>query len=374
MVDYHYEIADLLTDQTIDELDVHDVRFDRRIVEPGSFSGHIPITSSSIADRARRIVEGRTVVHIYRGADIWGTYLIWVATPGSNRRGETTLDLTGATLESYLDHREIRQSLDYVDTDQLAIARDLITQMQSASSGDIGLALGSETSGVNRERHYARGETATYGRRLRELADVINGFEYAIATFVNPPTGQRARAFVTGYPTIGQQAVDHVFAKPGNVLSWSIPGDATRAATSFQTRGDIATDFRPLMSDIFGAQAFLDAGWPLLDMTESRESASMKETLNAWAEELRSRLSGTVRIPQPVVRLDEDTSWNPNRLGDPVRLILTDEWWPMVTDSNGRSVPSYSRSHRVVGCEVTPISRDDGQEEVRLDLEEPEPI
>lgn len=370
MATYRYVFADLLSDLTLDEMKVQGVKFDRRIIMPGTFKGILPITDSSLADRARRFVEGRTVVHVYRGRDIWGTYLLWTITPQSGERGQVTLNLQGATLESYLHRREIRQDLSFVQQDQLAIARGLISSMQAAASGDIGLTVDTTLSGVLRDRPYLRSEAATYGQRLEELANLIDGFEYTVRTFVDPSTQQRVRQFVTGYPTIGQQRVDHVFAKPGNVISWSYPGDATRGGTSFQTRGDtveedVTEDSQPLMSNVWNADELLAGGWPLLDVTEDRQSVTDVGTLDEWAQSLRERLSGSVRIPQATVRLYEDTSWSPNRLGDRVRLTLVDEWWPRKDGA-----PTFSKSWRVVGAEITPVSRDDGQESAKLIFEE----
>lgn len=373
MAAWRYLFADLLTDRTLDILELEQVRFDRRIIQPGAFGARLPIPSSTLGDRARQSVrEGRTVVHVYRDADIWGSYIIWVATPAADQRGRVALTLQGASLESYPHHREIRTDLDYVDVDQLQIARNLVGDMQARPEGDIGLVTGSETSAVLREQHYLRSEAATYGLRLEQLADLINGFEYTIRTFVDPDTGQRLRKFVTGYPTLGQASVDHVFATPGKLVSWSLPGDAIRGGTSFQTRGDIGQDFQPLMSGIFEADQLLAQGWPLLDKTEDRQSVREVNTLNEWAQALRARLAGSVVIPHATVRLDETTQWNPNRLGDKVRLRLVNEWFPLSTDPvTGKTAPIYDRAERVVGCEIVPASREQGHDTATLIFEEP---
>lgn len=375
---YRYVFADLLTDQTMGELDLTGVTYDRRIIQPGTFRATIPIPSEEVARKAQRIFprdesdrsrgEGRTVVHVYRGADIWGTYIIWQTVLAGDERGRITVQLQGATLESYLYQREVRTDLTFTQDDQLDIARALLGEMATRPEGDVGLVLAAGTSGVLRDHTYRRSEAATYGQRLEELAARLDGFEYLIRTYV--AGGQRVREWVPGYPRLGQVEVDHVFTQPGNVLSWSYTGDALMGATSWQTRGetvegDLTVDSEPLMSDPVDADAYLTAGWPLLDKTVDYSSVRVKATLDAYAAWWAATRAGSVRIPQVSVRLPAQTGFTPNRLGDFARLALVNEWFPVV---DGR--PTMSRDWRVIGMEVTPPERGDDVEAVKLIFEE----
>jgi hypothetical protein len=76
MADYTYRFADLLSDSDIAELELSGVKFDRRIIQPGAFSANITVTNRDIADQVKKIVPGKTLVHVYRDADVWGTYII----------------------------------------------------------------------------------------------------------------------------------------------------------------------------------------------------------------------------------------------------------------------------------------------------------
>lgn len=383
MVSYRYQFADLLTDRIIGELPLTDVSFDRRIIQAGSFSAKMPVPNARVAEQVKRVVPtlgethtgpGRTVVHVWRGQALWGTYLLWRAEPKSDERGRISVDFQGASLESYLHHREIRANLTYTGQDQTsAIAAGLIAHMQAVPSGNIGLAVTAPPSGQPRDRTYKRSEAATYGQRLEELANVIDGFEWMIRTYTSG--GARVREFVTGYPMLGSDApaADWVFQQPGNILSWSYPADATGTATSYQTRGDsiqddVTADAEPLMSDEQHAADLLATGWPRLDATVDYSSVIVKATLDDYARWWAATRPGVIRVPQITVRLPERTPVDPNQLGRYARLKIVDDWFPAGAD--GR--PTFSQRWRVVGLGVTPVSRESGQERVELIFAETE--
>ena len=76
MPEYTYRFASLLSDADIAELELEDVKFDRRIIVPGKFSGTATVTNVDIANQVKKVIPAKTVVHVYRDADIWGTYII----------------------------------------------------------------------------------------------------------------------------------------------------------------------------------------------------------------------------------------------------------------------------------------------------------
>ncbi|MET9339285.1 hypothetical protein [Nonomuraea sp. NPDC003804] len=381
-IHYKYVFSDLLTDAYRTTLDLDQVSYSRMIGEPGSFSATVDVVNDAIADAVAKVVPrwvddpsepdslstgpGRTCVHVYRNGIIWGTYVIWRATISSDGRGALKVQLTGASLESYLNAVEIRSTLTFEDTDQLEIARGLITEMQDLTSADIGLTTQAGTSGVNRDRTYLAGETATFGQRLKELADTDNGFEWLIETS-DPGTGTRVRLLRLGYPKLGTQT-DHVFSQPGNVLSWSQEIDGLRGATSYRARGesvstDASTTSTPLMSTPANAAAHLTAGWPRIDKTIDYSSVKETATLNAYAQRWAAERPGAVRIHQVSVRLD-DTKWTPANLGDYARVVLVNDWWPI----RGGGA-SFNRRWRVIGVSVRATSRN-SQEVATLTFEE----
>lgn len=381
-IHYIFKFCDLATDAFITNLDLDQVTYTRTISEPGTFSATIEVANAEIADQVAKVVPrwaddpfapdslstgpGRTCCHVYRNGIIWGTYAIWKATVSSDGRGAIKVSLSGATLESYLNAVEIRSTLTYTAQDQLDIARDLITSMQALSHANIGLSLESNLSGVNRDRTYAAGETATFGQRLKELADTDDGFEYLIHTS-DPGTGARVRLVKLGYPTLGTTA-NHMFSQPGNVLAWSQDTDGLRGATSYRARGesistDASTTSTPLISTPADATAHLAAGWVRVDKTVDYSTVKEVDTLNAYATRWATERPGAVRIHQVDVRLD-DTEWTPANLGDQARVVLVNDWWP-IRDGGA----SFNYRWRVIGVSVRATSRN-SQEVATLTFEE----
>lgn len=378
---YRFVAADLLTDAYVADLPLKDVSFERKIIEPGTLSATIEIPNRDIADLVARVIPrhpddlstgpGRTVVHVIRSGVIWGTYVIWAASVSQQGRGPVQVGLQGSTLESYLNRVLILNDLGpYEEADQVEIARNLLASMQSDPAADIGLALQPGTSGVLRDRTYLASENVSYGQRLAELAVVDDGFEYIVHTSLDQGTGARSRSWQWGYPRLGSIDSNHVFGQSGDVLSWQEDIDSTRGATRWQTRGetvntDVADESVPLTSDIYPAQAHLDAGWPRLDATVDYSTVSEVDTLNAYAAMWAATRAGAVRVHQATVRLPVDTAFSPANLGDYVRLMLVNDWWPIEG-----SVASFSKSWRVIGMGVKPPSRDSGLEECTLVFEE----
>ncbi|MFI6477351.1 hypothetical protein ACIBH1_05425 [Nonomuraea sp. NPDC050663] len=375
--------VDLLTDDYITTLDLFNVNFDRLINDAAPFSASVEVNSRELADKVAKVVPrwishpsepdslstgpGRTVCHVYINGVIWKSAIIWTANVAQRDRGVITVELQGASLESYLNAVEIRDDYSYADVDQLEIGRQLIvTEMQALSGADIGLTAGSETSGVTRDRTYLASEGGTFGQRLAELADTDGGFEWMIQTS-DPGTGARTRELKLGYPKLGS-TTDHVFSYPGNVIAWSMSVDALRAATSYRARGesvsfDASTRAEPLMSTPQDATAHLAAGWPRVDKTLDYSTVKEQSTLNAYAARWAAERPGTVRVHQITVRLDE-TKWTPNNLGDYARIILSNDWWPIVGGG-----ASFNFRWRIIGAKVRAASRS-GPATITFALEE----
>ncbi|MFB8763080.1 hypothetical protein [Nocardiopsis alba] len=384
MAFYRYQFCDLVTDRPIANLDLTGVSFDRRICQPGTFSGSVAVTGTEIAEKVARVVgrhdedlgrgPGRTVVHVWRGDRIWGTYLIWSAEPKSDNRGRITVDLAGASLESYLHHREIRTDLTLEGDDPVRLAGALIEVMEE--DRPIGLVpVGPERTGEGPRRSaeprsvsYRASEAITFGEALEDLSARDDGPEWMMRTAVRD--GERIREFVVR-DRLGQDRTEHVFAQPGNVLAWNYPADSTDAATTWRARGDAPDtapddEAEPVLSRVWTDARFEEAGWPLLDRTVDAPGVTDLDELDAHARWWAGRSSGAVRFPQVTVRLAENTTLTPDRLGDSARLVLVNDWFPLVNGS-----PSFSRSWRVIGMEVTPASRGQGEDTATLIFEEP---
>lgn len=357
---YTYRFANLLSDSDVAELELTNVKFDRRIIVPGSFSGSIVVSNADVAAEVRKVVPGKTVVHVYRDSEIWGTYIIWSARVRS-QSGSTSVEFSGSSLESWFYRRIIDVDvLDYRQVDQIDILRDMVNNAQIGwlpyeRSAELGIGVYPPgVSGVKRDRKYLKTEAATYGQRLEELANVDNGFEYMIRTYIDE-YGIRQRELLWGYPGINTSVNTFNYFYPGNITSYELTYDASDAATAFWTRGDTiesdyAEDAEPLMLQFpVLVGEYFDSAWPHLDKVIDYSSVTDIETLEQYAEYWAATRAGLVVIPQIDV-VPGEVDFNPNMLGSYATFTITDSFFPLTT----RGEPTYSGEFRIVGIEVTP--------------------
>jgi hypothetical protein len=378
-----YLFCDLLTDQPLGILDVEGATFSSLIVVPGTFSGQIPITNAEDAALARQVFphpdlypppagEGRVVCHVYVGEDmtnIWDSYLIWECDVQGGE--DARMSIRGATLDSYLHHREIWDDLAMDQEDQIDVAHALVADAAFEAGGDIGFGITGDLSGVLVDFECPASQAATYGQRLTQLANVENGFEFRARSYVDMPAGNRVREFTTGYPGLAGDGTEMVAVYPGNIVNYSYKGNATDAATRWRGRGDTVNDdltatSEPLVGNIVGANDFLGAGWPYLDRTVDYQGIKTVDELDAFARWWRDTRSGVQRVPEMTIVFDEDHPLHPRMLGGYCQVAIEDLLFPLNDDGTA----SFRHRWRVVGMEVTPHAGDVGVDVARVVLEE----
>ena len=358
---YRAIFCDLRTDRTIDILPLRDVTVDDYIGKPGSLSGTIPVPDAAMAARVRRIEEGRTSVYLQRGGDLWWGGIVWTSTLQSDDHGVITLGIQAATFESYASRRRIRATtpeydprykLSFTNTDQLDIARGLWKDLQTAlPGGDIGVSYGNETSPQKRTVTYRDGDETVYLDALEALAALENGFEHYIAVYTDPATSARVRRLRLGSPTIRTGSTDLVLDRPGSILAYSFPRDATRGGTTARARGasintDQASESRPLPSTVaYDSGLIGQAGYPRIDLSSDHNDITDAATLTALARAELSAATGAVVIPEISVRLDDLVPTT--LLGRTARIRITDEWWSEGLDAR----------YRIIGVKVSPAQR-----------------
>ncbi|WP_416977632.1 hypothetical protein [Streptomyces sp. T028] len=360
---YRAIFCDLLSDRTIDILPLRDVTVDDYLGKAGSLSGTIPVPDAAMAARVRRIEEGRTSVYLQRGTDLWWGGIIWTSTLQSDDRGVLTLGIQAATFESYAGRRRIRQDLTFTDMDQLELARGLWRHLQTGTvdpldegeeppvdGGDIGVTYGTETSEQTRSATYRNGDETVYLEALEALAALEHGFEHHIAVYRDPVSGKRVRQLRLGSPQIAIGTTDLVMDRPGSVLSYSFPRDATRGGTTARARGGTnntnqAEESRPVYADADEATAQITAGYPRVDLSSDHNETTSTTVLKSLATAELKQATGAVVIPEISVRLDDLVP--PALLGRTIRLRIADEWWTEGLDAR----------YRIVGVKVSPAQR-----------------
>jgi hypothetical protein len=361
---YTYRFASLLSDADLTELELSNVKFDRRIIVPGSFTASFVVSNADLATEVRKVVPGKTIVHVYRDADIWGSYIIWQVRIKAANAGNTSVEFAGASLESWFYRRIIDIDSTYTNVDQIDIFRDLVLNAQIGwspyvDSANLNISVQDGSTGVLRDRVYLLSEAASVGQRVEELANVDNGFEYMIKTYVDSESNTRVREMSWGYPDINSTQKAAMFEYPGNISSYDMSYDSTEAATAFWTRGDsidtdVTEDAQPLIIPApYLSTTFLDGGWPHLDKVIDYSSVTDLTTLQNYAKWWRDNHAGLVFIPQIEINASElSAPFSPNELGGYATFTIRDHFFPLI---NGE--PTFSGQFRIVGIEVTPPER-----------------
>lgn len=382
---WRYAVHDLRTGAYIDDIYPAQVQMDRRIGEPGAFSATIPIPNSGEGRKLRAIFgatpaeniatgPGRSVIHVWRGDHLWDIYWVTGARYSQSGRGKPQLEVRGATLDAYFAHVPIRQDL-FLTGDQAAVARSLITYMQSLPDANIGLTLQSGNAGASIDLDIKGLDRVSVGDALRAVSEAENSIEWMIDPVVQD--GQIIRRWVWGRPLGGDQT--HIVQQGlhgGDVVDWSIDIDPLRGVTYLDVRGgvpeieDVEEETPPRMSQVVTAAAHLSAGWPRIDRTIDHPAQSLRTSvLNAYARYWMSRLAGSVFIRTVRIALAADSTITPSRLGDNVRILMSNELFPT---RNGQA--GLDETARLIGLGVTPNGRGNGKDIAELIFEQVEDI
>lgn len=211
--------------------------------------------------------------------------------------------IAGAGLGSFFDH--LKPANDYTPTgvDQLTIFSTL-----AARGAEIGIVTHGETSGRTRDRSYLRLANKKPGELMRELAAVIDGFDfdYRVEYVADAPV-RTQRLY---YPRRGRSIATSTtrFRIPGNASLTAVDEDATRIAT--EVIGFGAGDGVDLIESVASSTDLTAAGYPAYGATVSYKDVSVQETLDQnTAAELRDRSV----VDKEVFALEVD----PNDRGQP---------------------------------------------------------
>lgn len=347
MATYRYLAADLLTNTILDELPLTDVWFDLVLNGAGSFTGRLPIADPLVQaiNPMGITIPGRTALYVDRdGVLLWGG-ILWTRGYDS---ADQALVLGGAEFESYFIDRYITTDAVFAATDQLAIARSLITTAQASPSGNLGVVIGSETSGVLRDRTYEGFELKDVLSALQQLAAVDNGFDFAID--VAYVAGVPTKSLRLNYPRRGQTAArtGWQWEFPGNIQSYTWPEDATtQAVRSWATGGGLGAG---QLRASYTTTSSLDAGFPLLESKFAYGDVVEPATLQAHATADAKAMSLPVTIPTLMVRPDVDPTIGSYITGDEFRLRITDPRFPAPA-AGGAGLDTVKRITRI---KVTP--------------------
>lgn len=335
MTTYRYLFADLLTNQVIAELPLTAVNFTQSLNSAGTFSGTIQLAGSNPAalNVDAGTTPGRTAIYVDRdGILVWGG-VIWSREYSSANQH---LTIQAREWESYLERRRITTTQVFTNVDQLQVARQLVNTMQTVPYGNVGIQVGSETSGVTISRVFYSYELKSVYSALLDLSRSNAGFDFNIQVAYDG-AGVPTKKLVLSYPYSGTRYSSSsptapVFEFPaGNVVEYSYPEDGSTAANVLYAVGAGSNEGKQIATAT--ASDKLADGWALLE-----DSANYGDITDAT---LLSNLAvgqvQAVSYPPTTMKIVAPPYVNPvlgsYKIGDDCRIRIQDDRFPSGLDT-----------------------------------------
>lgn len=357
---YRYLFADLLTNEIIAELPLTGVSFNQQLNTAGTFQAHLLLSGINTygynVDAAT--TPGRNAIYVDRnGTLVWGG-VVWNRSYNSD---DQTLNITAREFESYFERRRISTDRFFTNTDQLTIVQTLMNDAQAVPNGDIGVIVGSETSGVLIDRNYYQYELKTIYGAIQDLSKADNGFDFNIKVEYDPITSEPIKTLILGYPRTGNidtgvgDLSTPVFEFPaGNVVAYEYPEDGSIVANTVFALGAGSNEGK-LISTATDATK-IAAGWAVLEDQANYSDVVDQNLLDQLASGQVLALSEPPPIIKLVVPAFTVPEYGTYDIGDDARLRILDQRFPTGLD----------QVYRIVGLNVQP--GEDGPERVTLTL------
>ena len=366
---YRYLLADLVTNQVLAELPLTGVNFGQQLNAAGTMTAHLLVSGVNTAglNVLNGSIPGRTAIYVDRnGILVWGGVL-WQREYGST---DQSIKLAAREFLSYFERRRITTgsgtaygALAYTGIDQLQIAQSLISNAQSAPSGNIGLLynqdpLSTSTSGITLSRVYYNYEVKTVFNAVSDLSKQTNGFDFEISVYYDGG-GNPAKSFNTYYPRSGvmYSATNPnapVFELGGNISEYTYLEDGSKAVNQIYALGAGSNEGK--LISIANSASKLSSGWALLEDQANYSDITDPTVLSGLA----TGQINAVSYPPITLKVVAPPYVNPTfgtyEVGDEVRVRIIDAFFPK----------GYDAIFRIIGLSVAP--GEDGPERITLTL------
>lgn len=363
MTQYRYLFADLVTNDILAELPLTNVTFSQVLNSSGTLNGEIlgSDVNESGYDFPNTTVPARTAIYVDRdGVLIWGG-ILWTRSWNSDSQ---SYSFSAREFPSYFERRRITDTTVFENTDQLVIVETLITDAQNVPGGDIGVIVGSETSGILVDRVYFDYEFKDVWGAIKDLSNQQDGFDFNIDVdyFNNNPT----KYLRLDYPARGRtfsynDPAALVFDFPGNLVYYEYPEDGSITTNLMYGIGPNSNEgmIRAVATSPTNQIA---AGFPLLEDTTTYNDQYDPDLLY-------QQTLGEVTAKQlPVVTMKivipayENPVLGSYKTGDQCLVRITDDRFPQPTNGGY----GFVAIKRIVAINVEP--GEDGPERVTLTL------
>lgn len=344
--DYQYLVCDLRTDELWAAPGFSNVRFERRLSRPGSFSGQLTISNRQQAQEADELSRncGRLAVWVLRNKRLWWGGILWNAAPAVDARNADVVQFQGSSFESYpyRRHLDFDWAMDPA-TDMARKIMDIWNMMQSQDAeSDIGV-VANWSNVVNLANNFMptrflKSDLTYYGDMIEDYTDdPVAGVDYTIDVY-HDADNNRVKQVKTAGDLKQVVSPAPIVISGYRIPSWGISRGTDDMGTNFQAWVNIqarntAQAAAPAASIIKKAQTLLNEGWPRLDVREQIGDfdtwAEGTQYANTYAEMMRRKQSGIKDIVTYQVDLS-GSAWHPNLIGQNVTVkhSQNDLWYP----------------------------------------------
>ena len=256
---------------------------------------------------------------------------------------------------SYPERRLVRADINYVNTDQMTIFRDLWVLMQADPDSIRVDIFSAFLTGINVDLTLQATEFKTYGQIFEQIADGDTGFDWRIDT--TKAEGVYIHSLRVGYPTLGSTDPTRItFEYPGNILNYWKNETMSDAGTYVFTAG--AGEGSGMLIASVGHFDLLNNGFPRFDVAISRKDITSLSLLNALGRQEGAKHKAPLPTFTLEVKADRDPVFGSYTLGDACQITIKDPKHP----------EGFQKNARLVGWDYRPPSSD-GTEEARLMFE-----
>ena len=326
MATYRYIFADLLTNQILAELPLTGVSFSQQLNTAGTFTAKLQLSgyNSYSLNVAPATIPARTAIYVDRnGVLIWGG-ILWHRLYTSK---DQTLTLTATEFESYFDRRRITNDTILYAVDQLTAVQTIVNNAQSVTNGNIGVIVGTETSGILVNRSIYGYEYKTVFSAIQDLSRSSTGFDFNIKVSYDV-NNNPIKTLQLGYPRYGlnyspTSPTATVLDFPANLVEYEWPEDGSLAANYIYTLGAGSNPGRLSFTAFDGTK--IAAGWPLLEEQANYSDVSDLTLLTGLGNGKVAVVSyppTTIKITIPA---DKDPVLGSYAIGDSARVKILDD-------------------------------------------------
>ena len=339
MANYRYLFADLLTNQILAELPLTSVRFSQQINSPGTFSATLQLSgiNTTTLNVANATIPARTALYVDRdGTLVWGG-ILWNREFSSKSQ---TIKLDAREFESYFERRRITTDTVFTNTDQLTAVQTIVNNAQAVTNGNIGIGIGTETSGILINRTFYGYEYKTVLAAIQDLAKSSTGFDFNIQVYYDS-NGNPAKLLRLGYPRYGKKYSPSstsvpVFELPGNITEYTWPEDGITAANYLYALGAGSNPGKLIATASDSSK--ITTGWPVLEEQANYSDVADPTLLGNLATAQVAIVSyppTTIKITLPPTL---DPVFGSYEVGDDARIRILDDRFPTQLDTVYRIV------------------------------------